>query len=215
MTVGRSHLWCTSDGCCLLHMVFNNSSIWLLTDLYRGHGIHWHRAVWVQWCLDELRPVWSGPYSSDRCWSCQWASSCWRSMLKSAMYSGLKGKRKIQVLFPGFRWGLEWRRFCDSSFGFSMSREKSFFRISEPFFLGSMLKEPVWMMVLMLLGCVDKTVGNISFSSCTVLATVKFSVVPFLTRLVVDSPVKRVSSWSCLEKGACGIAELSPGLVII
>lgn len=63
-----------------------------------------------------------------------------------------------------------------------------------------MSKDPAWMMILMLLGYVERITGNSSLSSLTdVSDTVRFSVFAILTCLVIESPIRMVSGFSGVE----------------
>lgn len=77
--------------------------------------------------------------------------------------------------------------------------EKSFLRITEPVFLRRMSKDPVWIMILVVSGCVDRMVSNISVSSLTdVSVKVRFWVFAILTR---------VTNQNCVNFIWCGVSQ--------
>lgn len=54
-----------------------------------------------------------------------------------------------------------------------------------------MSKDPVWIIILTLLGCVKRITGNTSVSSLTdVSGIVRFSVFAILTCFVIDSTIR-------------------------
>lgn len=84
-----------------------------------------------------------------------------------------------------------------NALSFSSIRQKSLFRISEPVFLYRTSKDPAWIIILVLLGCVESLTCNSFVSFLTDgSAVVRFSVFAILTCLVLEHPTTVVSGLS-------------------
>ena len=81
-----------------------------------------------------------------------------------------------------------------------MGKSLFFLRISEQVFLCRISKYPAWLIILILLGCVERITGNSPVSSLTdVSARVRFAEFAILTCLFTESPIRTVSGLSDVE----------------